>query len=341
MDRELGLLPAEEPLHAFLANEVFGNVLGVRLSQPVFEMHALHAALVIVRFTERHSGVAVACKFYGRKPPAGNRQAGPAHFEMLMNREFNNLCWLWGLGFDRPPYRVVQPLGTHAESNYALVEEYVAGPKLDDFLKRALHQGEEQRLYNRLTDLAGFLARLHNQTQTNEPTNPQIGLNYFDKMIRQLSEKEIISGPQANRLAQLRDRWAGAGILDSALKVIIHGDATPVNFVFGSGGEVVAIDLERLRAGDPMADAGCVAAELRHLFFLTTSNPLAGESFIQHFYAHYYDERRAHSHEDFEVMTNRARFWMGLTELRICRNDWLDRTYRQRLAEEAERCLSW
>lgn len=331
----LGLMQADDPLYDFLAYEV----LRVEVTRPIFDMHALHHNRVVVRYTERHSGAQVVCKFFSRKPPQ-NPQQQPDHFNRVMNREVDNLCRLWQLGFDRPPYRVVQPLATYPAPLYVLAEEYVAGPRLDDFLKGALWGGDEEQLYGRLTDLAAFLAQLHNRTETKHQANPQVGLDYLDKILQQLLQKQVISAQQAARLERIRDQWAGADLLDTAPEVVIHGDATPVNFVFPAQGEVVAMDLERLRSGDALADVGCVAAELRHAFFLNTGNPYAGEPFIRHFYARY-AERRCPGSQNFETMTGRGRFWMGVTELRICRNDWLDLPYRQQLAEEAERCLRW
>lgn len=337
----LGLLQGDDPLYKFLARDVLCGVLGINVTGPVFDMYALHRNLVIVRYSERHSGAQVACKFFSRKPPYDSQQQpGADHFCRVMNQEFDNLCQLWRLGFDRPPYRVVQPLATYSGTLYVLAEEYVVGPKLDAFLKRAVLDGDEGQLYGRLADLAAFLAHLHNRTGTARQASPQVGLDYLNKVRQQLLEKQVISAGQAARLEQIRDQWAGTGLLDAAPEVVIHGDATPVNFVFPAPGEVVAMDLERLRPGDAMADIGCVAAELRHAFFLNTGNSYAGEPFIQHFYARY-AEHRCSGSEEFEAMTGRGRFWMGVTELRICRNDWLDLGYRQRLAEEAERCLRW
>ena len=340
-DNYLGLLQKENPLYDFLAHEVLRGVLLINVSRPIFDIHALHRNLVIVRFTERHSGVQIACKFFSRKPPYDPQQPpGPDHFNRVMNQEFDNLCRMWQLGFDRPPYRVVQPLATHAATAYVLAEEYVAGPKLDAFFKGALLEGDEGQLYTRLTDLAAFLAQLHNRTGTKRLADPQVGLGYLGKILQQLLKKQVISTDQAARLERIQDQWAGAGLLDHAPEVIIHGDATPVNFVFPAPGQVVAMDLERLRPGDALADVGCVAAELRHAFFLTTGNSYAGEPFIRHFYA-CYAGRRCSGNQNFEAMTGRGRFWMGVTELRICRNDWLDLSYRRQLVEEAERCLRW
>jgi Ser/Thr protein kinase RdoA (MazF antagonist) len=202
----------------------------------------------------------------------------------------------------------------------------------------ALTRNAHQDLYDRLTDLAAFLAQLHRRSGTGHCVDPQVGLRYLDKLLCQLAAKGVIAPTQRGRLEALRNYWADVELLHTASEVLIHGDATPVNFVFERPGEVVAIDLERVRGGDGMTDLGCVAAELRHAFFLTTGDPAAGEPFIQHLYARYAAQLPV-STAEFGILTARGRFWMGVFELRIARNDWLDLAYRQRLVAEAERCL--
>ncbi len=337
-DNYLGVLSAADPLYAFLSDEVLGRVLGLPVETPVFDTWALHPP-ILMRYTERVSGVALACKFYGKKLPMGNELPGPDYFRALLYQEFHNLFRVREFGFDRAPYRVVRPLAVNERLDYLLVEEFVAGPQLDTVIKAVLAQHDDQHLYARLGDLAGFLARLHRRSVTGRSADFQVGLSYLDKVLLQLATKGVIAPEQRGRLVDLRNYWAEDALLQAAPEVLIHGDATPVNFVFPNRGEVVAIDLERLRLGDGMTDVGCVAAELRHAFYRATGDPAAGEAFIQHLYARYAAQLPVPGAE-FGVLTARGRFWMGVFELRIARNDWLDLVYRQHLVAEAERCLA-
>lgn len=44
-------------------------------------------------------------------------------------------------------------------------------------------------------------------------------------------------------------------------RVIVHGDVTPANILFGDGPWVIAIDLERMKTADRVLDVGRVAGE--------------------------------------------------------------------------------
>ncbi len=334
----VGTLPKTDPLYAFLKDDVLKEVLGLPEPDPVFEVHALHPDALAMRYTERHSGVEIVCKFYGNKLPAGDDDPGPEYFRARMWDEFNKMRKVWELGFDAPPYRIVRPLAVCEDIHYVIAEEYISGPMLDAFLKAAAEQQRHAPLYDRLTDLAGFLARLHTRSETGRQVAAQDGIDYFSKVIGQLAEKEVISSQERKRLERLRDRWDRKGVLGAAAEVTLHGDATPINFVFCDHGEVVAIDLERVGPGDAMKDVGCVAAEVHHAFYRTTGDPDAGRPFVRHF-LDAYAERRSSSRKDLETMDARVRFWTGVTELRICRNDWLDLDYRQRLLMKAEETL--
>lgn len=332
-----GTLSVHDPLHMFLAEDVLCRVLGSSHTQPVFDVQVVHPVGVL-RVTERHTGVDLAAKFFIHKRPADQRHPPPEYFRTLLRREFENLQRLRQLGFDRSPYRVARPLAINDTLDYVLVEEFVSGVQLDAVIHAALVEGRHAQLADRLTDLAGFLASLHRCAPTARPVEPQLGLAYLNKVLHQLTAGDVITPEYCRRLQSLRAQWAALPILASGSEALIHGDATPVNFVFPADREVVAIDLERLAPGDPAADVGCVAAELRHAAFRTTGDPNAVEPLVQHFYARYaaaYDL----DHAAFTQLTTRGRFWMGVMELRIARNDWLDLPYRRQLVAEAERCL--
>ncbi len=121
-------------------------------------------------------------------------------------------------------------------------------------------------------------------------------------------------------------------------QVLVHGDATPDNFMFGDGLQVIAFDLERAKRADRVFDTGRIAGELKHFFLRATGKKDAAEPFIGHFlweYAcHFPNRDRA-----FQSITGRTPFYLGMTLLRIARNQWIDPDYRRRLIHEARACL--
>jgi aminoglycoside phosphotransferase (APT) family kinase protein len=133
----------------------------------------------------------------------------------------------------------------------------------------------------------------------------------------------------------LRDRWRQQPRMWEDQRVLVHGDATPSNFLFGDSLNVTAIDLERMKRADRVFDLGRIAGELQHFYLQATGNKYAAEPFIGHFlweYAcHFPDRDRA-----FCSITGRIAFQMGLTLLRIARNSWINEGQRQRLVEEAK-----
>jgi aminoglycoside phosphotransferase (APT) family kinase protein len=101
-------------------------------------------------------------------------------------------------------------------------------------------------------------------------------------------------------------------------QVLVHGDATPSNLLFGRDLSVIAIDLERMTRADRVFDLGRIAGELQHYFLQAKGNTHGAEPFIGHFlweYAcHFPDRDRA-----FRSITGRLPFQMALTLLRIAR----------------------
>ena len=157
----------------------------------------------------------------------------------------------------------------------------------------------------------------------------------MDKLQRQ----GLITSEHVNEHLRLRDRWLGRpGMLAEAATV--HGDATPTNFLFPSRDDVVAIDLERMKDADRVFDVGMVCGEIKHAFLWRTGRLDASERFIRVFLRRY--ARHFPSPDGaFREITHRVPFYMGLTELRIARNTWLDWAYRRRLVWEGHECLTW
>lgn len=335
--RYLGVLPPEDPLHGFLAREVLEGALGLAGCAPVFDVYALADFSTLFRYVDRQTGAGVVGKFYGNKWLHGRQDGEPELRAALMWREFHNLERVRALGLDRPPRCVVRPLAASEARNCVLVEEHAPGTDLETRVREAAHSGQGGPLAACLTEVVTFLAELHGRSRTEEGLDPEKALRSLDRYADQLAFWNVLPAGPRERLRRLRERWAGAGVLALGRQVLVHGDATPVNFIHDGERRMTAIDLERLWPGDPAEDLGCLVAELKHLFFWYSHDPWGSEPYIQQVYGTYAGCQRGV--EDFGLLTERGRFHMGCVLLRIARNSWLDLDYRRRLLEKAEECL--
>jgi len=338
--RHVGVLSANDPLHRFLAEKVLGEALAENGGgEAVFDVYQLDGSGTVFHYADRRNSVGVVGKFYGSKWLHG-RQSGEHDLRAsLMRREFENLRTARALGFTGPPHRVVRPFSVSEKLNCVLLEEYAPGDDLHFAIEQAIFHGQRERLRAQLAEVAWFLADLHNQSPQGFQVDRLRPLRYLDKMIMELAFWDIIPTEEERRLIRLRDQWAWEGALDGVDAVLIHGDATPTNFVFREDNDLTAIDLERLHPSDRAADLGRVAAELKHLFWLYTQDRWASEPYIRHFYGSYVPHM--HAVTDTEAtLTNRGRFYMGCDLLRISRNHWLDLGYRRLLVWEAQECLT-
>jgi thiamine kinase-like enzyme len=255
-----------------------------------------------------------------------------------LEREFENLLFLRGLGFDRTPLRVARPLGERRALDFGLFQEWEGGHHLDHYFRRAIFLHEEEPLFSRLELLASFLARLHQITATFQSVDWHPTEAYYYKVLYQLLEEKLLSNERIERFGRFITLWMKRLGESSTAQVLVHGDATPTNFLFPSGGEMVALDLERLKTGDPVWDLGMVCGEIKHAYLWLRRDKGGSEPFIRHFlleYARHFDDPDHH----FAEITRRNPFFMAVTELRIARNGYLDRPYRELLINEAENCL--
>ncbi len=334
----IGVLPELDPLYGFLAQDVLEGALGYGGYQPVFDIYQIHSEATVFGYAERRTRVWLVGKFYGRKW-LGEPQGDLAQRRTsLAQREFDNLRRARALGLNSYPHTVVRPLALGPPPDSVLVEEYAFGRNLDSVIWEAVYDNKTAPLYARLEDLAWFLADMHNRSREERPWQPEPDLAYLDKLLAQLEDAGLIAAERRRLLERLRERWAAAGVLGTPCPVLLHGDATPSNFLFHHDHQVTAIDLERMRPGDRALDLGCVAAELKHLFLLYTQNLWSSEPYIRHFYAAYSSYLPAGS-PDGTTLTERGRFYMGCYGLRIARNSWLEIEHRRRLIANAEECL--
>jgi len=284
-------------------------------------------------YEDRHSQTRIIGKFFngvgGRSPESAYRH---------MEREFNNLNTLRSLGFSGYPHYVARPLGHNAGLDCVLVEEFCYGTPLTDFIVGAIREGARAALFQKLTSLAWFLASMHNRTASGVGVDFNQDCIYFDRLIGQLKNWEHMGWNEAEEFYRLKDRWREKGCMWEDQQVLVHGDVTPTNILFGEGPWVIAIDLERMKPADRVFDVGRIAAEIKHFFMQYTGNKGLAEPYIGHFlweYACHFPNRQS----AFDSIVQRIPFHMGLTFLRIARNSWITETYRQQLLNEARKTL--
>jgi aminoglycoside phosphotransferase (APT) family kinase protein len=328
----LGHLAGSDPLQHYLQAQILPQ-LGCCEASPEFRVFRLGGQHSICLYEERHSGLRVVGKFFARP-----YQPGTASTQRQMDREYENLLLLSGYGLAGYPHKVVRPLGRNACLSSVLIEEHVADPRLSQFFDGASRRGERDKLFAKLTGLAYFLATLHNRTANGLGVDFGADCRYLDRLVGQLLQQQAIGSAEAQELFWLRDRWAEQPRMWEDQQVLVHGDATPANFLMGDGLQVTAIDLERMKRADRVFDVGRIAGELQHAFLQATGDKYAAEPFIGHFlweYACHFPDRQS----AFTSICRRVPFQMALTLLRIARNDWVSQGHRRRLIDEARTTL--
>jgi aminoglycoside phosphotransferase (APT) family kinase protein len=222
--------------------------------------------------------------------------------------------------------------------NALLVTECCEGELLSEVILEAIRENYHGKLLHKLTALAYFLSSFHNRTANGEGVEFHEVCDYKDRLIAKLIEIRAIDRDEAHELYWLRDQWRNQPRMWADQKVLVHGDATPENFMFGQGLKVITFDLERSKLADRVFDIGRIAGELKHFFMRATGNKHAAEPFIGHFlweYACHFPNRDS----AFQSITGRTAFYMGITLLRIARNSWVEPQHRHRLISEAKECL--
>jgi Ser/Thr protein kinase RdoA (MazF antagonist) len=298
----MNLLTAANPLARTLR-----QWLGLaRLSAGEVYVEPLPASRQVLRFTFPEADYAVVGKFFSAYPPQVSS-------DLSLAREYDHYRELPALGLANGRRLVPRLLGRWPEHSLA-------------------------PLYRGLGKLAHLLAFFHSRPVPVSPVSPDPALAYMDKLMAQLQEAGLLTAEDRQALAQERADW-GARCRDFPdRQVLVHGDATPSNFLFPDG-RAVALDLERLRIDDRLWDLSWVAGELKHAWGWRTGNWGGSEEAIRHFFRAYL----AALPSDGPLIHRLYRlnpFYMALAELRIARNLYLTRDYRRGLVAEARRCLA-
>lgn len=333
-------------MYAFLVEQVVGRELGGYCAEPTFDIYALENGPTVYLYADRESSTRIVCKFYGRKMLAGSRTGHDEVRAAFMHKEFEALKCARSLSLDTRHHNVVRPLAVSEQLDYVLVEEFAPGKDLVACVMQAL-QGDSAQLKHRVSDTANFLADLHNCSVCKPGEQPRQSemlvesvspLQYLKSTTDGLVHWETISSDERAYFDDAADKWELSKLLEAPQRLLVHGDANPTNFLWDEDDYLTVIDLERLSWGDRAFDLGFVAAELKHLFWYHSGDSYAGEPYIQHLYASYFNCLRVGT-DDFASLTTRGRFYMGCIEMRIARNTWLDLGYRRKLAADAAVCL--
>ena len=328
----LGHLSTDDPFYEYLRQTIV-PLLDDSLNSPEFRVYRLPASNHVYLYEDRHTHLRIIGKFFG----------GVSHLDTEtalhhMEREYNNLCHLRSIGFTSYPHYVVRPLGRNAHLNKVLVEEYCYGTSLAEFIVMARRKGERDALFQKLGSLAYFLATLHNRTGHDSKVDFNKDCEYFDRLLGQLAGAGRLGHHENREFNRFRNHWREKPYMWEDRQVLVHGDVTPPNILFGDGLQVIVIDLERMKLADRVLDLGRVVGELQHYFLKHAHDRWLAEPFIGHFlweYACHFPDRDA----AFASITRRIPFSAGLTLLRIARNMWINDHYSRLLLDEAKKML--
>jgi hypothetical protein len=289
----------------------------------------LRASRPVFRFATA-GGPAAVGKFF-----CGDPARLSADLALLTEYENYARAGTWGL---IPGRHLPRLWGRRLRLGLGLLLEAVEGPDLDHFLHLACSSGDLKPLCAGLTRLARLLAFFHTRPAAGAAVDFTPALAYLEKLRIQLGGQGLLTHEEDASLAREAVAWARIFAAFPEGAVLVHGDATPTNFLFPDG-RAVAVDLERLRVADRLFDVSWIAGEIRHAWGWRAGDLKGGEAAIGHFFEAYLqaiDAGPGTARRLFAVNP----FYMALAELRICRNDYLSWPYRRRLAAEALECLA-
>jgi aminoglycoside phosphotransferase (APT) family kinase protein len=328
----LGRLSENDPLHGYLQYDIQPQING-STGHTNFRVFRLNGSNDVYLYEDRNTGAKVVGKFF-----LSSRRRDASTGAARLTGEFDNLSMMRDFGLTGYPHHVVRPLGRNYSLNALLVTENCEGELFSDVIQSVIQNGDNNRLFNKLTALGYFLSHFHNKTANGMGVDFHQDCSYMDRLISKLKEIGAIGWDEAHELYWLRDQWRNQPRMWEDQQVMVHGDATPDNFMFGGGLSVVAFDLERTKRADRVFDTGRIAGELKHFFMRATGDKFAADPFIGHFlweYSCHFPDRDS----AFRSITGRTPFYMGITLLRIARNSWVGSEYRRRLINEAKECL--
>ncbi|MFH1076465.1 MAG: phosphotransferase [Pseudomonadota bacterium] len=328
----VGLLSLNDPLYRYVCDSILPK-LDWNGGDPEFNVFFYGGSHYVYKYEEKNKGCSFFIKFFGDDPI----QVSWGEKRLRAYLEYENLLRIRAYGFDKPPYHIAEPLGVAEWLNLALVLRGYEGKTLVHYIHRAIQEGRREKLFKKLSLLAGFLAAMHQRTITQKQCVLEKCVHDLHKLVQSLRVQEIINNSEEYEFLKAADSWAKRPYMKDDVNVMLHGDSTPPNFLFCRE-DIIAIDLENMHEGDRLYDLGRIAGELKHFFYQYTGDRHRGEEFISHFIHEYCSHFR--DREGFlSSVTRRLPYYMAMTTLRIARNQWIDRDYRRILIDETFRII--
>jgi Ser/Thr protein kinase RdoA (MazF antagonist) len=295
------------------------------------KVQRLRASRPVFRFFQDGNGLGLVAKFFVDQAPTSPQDRSLA-------REYQN--YQGSLARELAAAGLIPRLMGQAPGvRLGLLLEGIPGADLDFYLSEAAQGRGLERCLGQLTKLAELLAFFHTRCLPRQPVSPEPVLAYFHKLQTQLQVMGLLFPEDLDFLAEESRAWEDLFGAYADEQVVLHGDATPTNFLFPDG-KVVAVDLERLRAGDRLFDLSWVAGELRHAWGWRGRDFNDSEGAIQGFFQAYLAALPAAAGLTQRIFALNP-LYMALAELRIARNSYLAWEYRRALVAEARRCLSF
>jgi hypothetical protein len=316
-------LPACRPLSDFLLTH-----LGVS-REGSLHVERLRASRPVFRFSRPGDGTGLVGKFFRDQVPTTPQ-------DRSLEQEYRNYLAAPGWGLTAAGL-IPRLVGQSPGLRLGLLLEGIPGPDLDHYLSEAARGRGVEACLQKVAKLAELLAFFHTRRLPPRPVAADPALAYFQKLREQLQAQGLLSPEEVEALAEESRLWEIKLGAYTDRQVLLHGDATPTNFLFPDG-QVIALDLERLRPGDRLFDLSWVAGELRHAWGWRGRDFGESEAVIQYFFRSYLDALPGDA-----ILTQRIYalnpLYMSLAEMRIARNSYLSWEYRRALVAEAHRCL--
>ena len=318
-------LPAGHPLLETLLTHLGSG------AEKSMRMKRLRASRPVYRFFLPGDGVGLVGKFFHDQVPTTSP-------DRSLLQEYRNYQVAPDLGLTATGL-IPRLLGQVPMARLGVLLEGIPGADLDHYLHDAAQGRDAEICLEKLGELAKLLAFFHTRPLPHEPVSPGPALAYFQKLREQLGAQGLLSMEDAAALAEEGRAWEDRLGAYGDRQVLLHGDATPTNFLFPDG-RAVAVDLERLRPGDRLFDLSWVAGELRHAWGWRGRDFWESEAAIEFFFRSYVAALPADADLTRRIFVLNP-FYMALAELRIARNSYLTFEYRRALVAEAQRCLSF
>ncbi|WP_230740771.1 aminoglycoside phosphotransferase family protein [Methanooceanicella nereidis] len=330
MKIKIGKVKEDSDLYKYLKKRSLNKTMGIG-SKPALYVEKLNGSHNVYRISDRKSHKKFIIKSFYEE---GKSRSNMVHY---LNKEYDRIKYFRDLGVGNDRYKTVKVINKNDE-NLFLIEEYAPGASLSTFIKKAYIEDKPEILYEKLTLLAGYLSSLHKKTGKKRRINRTAVKKEIIKHSYQAYCEKALDGEELPHIEHLLDKWLSYDPVRKAHISLVHGDATPSNFLFSENG-MLAIDLERSRYRDPVQDLGTMAGELFHYATMYTKNPYNADKFIGHMYWYYagnFDDQSGM----FIDLTKRNPLYMANSMFRISRNPYISLKYKRKLGHYAMKCLS-